>query len=153
MVYISLTRVYLPGSTTNLCSHCGTGVGLCHALHGDGQDSPKARGESWKEKNLRWWRNDHVECLALCNMEPKKASSLPPSSSSEKNLCLQAVNKQLINRWRSEFSFVCRRQYSLSLYFEGGVARAESWFCELAIFSVAWWCSWKPWVGTWAEQR
>lgn len=26
--------------------HHGTGVGLYHALHGDGQDSPKAGGES-----------------------------------------------------------------------------------------------------------
>lgn len=46
MVYTTLTRMHLPGSTMNPCSHCGTGVGLCHALHGDGQDSPKARGES-----------------------------------------------------------------------------------------------------------
>lgn len=46
MVYTTLTRMHLPGSNTYLCSHCGTVVGLCHALDGDGQDSPKARGES-----------------------------------------------------------------------------------------------------------
>lgn len=39
----------------------------------------------------------------------KKHHLSPLSSSSEKNLCLQAVKKQLINRWRSEFSFCLQK--------------------------------------------
>lgn len=53
MVYTSLTRMHLPGSTMIPCSHCDMGVGLCPALNGHGQDSAKAWGDSRKEKNLR----------------------------------------------------------------------------------------------------